>query len=133
MIFGDNMKLHHIGIIVKNLEKSIKIYLSMGYIQLDDVIIDYIQYNRIVFMRKEGEPLIELIEPVDSRSSVCNFKVGYHHLCYEVIEDKNVDKLFQGNRMGKVFTKPIVAPALNKKVRFAMLSNGVFIEFIIGD
>lgn len=127
------MKLHHIGIIVKELEKSIKIYSLLGYIQLKDTIIDYIQYNRIAFLKKEGEPLIELIEPLDRRSSVGNFKEGYHHLCYEVIEDNNVVELIHGNRIGKVFTESIVAPALNNKVRFALLSNGTFIELIIGE
>lgn len=130
---GVNMKLHHIGIIVKDLEKSIRIFSIMGYTQLKDAIIDYIQYNRIVFVKKDGEPLIELIEPLDDRSSVSNFKEGYHHLCYEVMEENKVDELIRDNRIGKVFTKPIVAPALNKKVRFAFLTNGVFIEFIVGD
>ena len=129
LFLGDNMKLHHIGIIVKDLEKNIRIYLQLGYDQFEETVIDHVQYNRIAFMKKEGEPLLELIEPLDNRSSVCNFKEGYHHLCYEADCRENVVNVFKDYKIGKIFTKPIVAPALHgSEVVFACLQNGLFIE-----
>ena len=39
---------------------------------------------------------------------------------------------FKDMKIGKIFTQPIVAPALNnRKVVFACLQNGTFIEFIL--
>lgn len=85
----------------------------MGYDQFEETVIDYVQYNRIAFMKKEGDPLLELIEPLDNRSSVCNFKEGYHHLCYEADRGETVVSVFSDCKIGKIFTKPVVAPALH--------------------
>ena len=44
-----NMKQHHIGVITKNLDKEIPIYLNLGYMIKGEVVYDEIQCNRIVF------------------------------------------------------------------------------------
>ena len=76
--------------------------------------------------------MIELIEHIGEKSSVYNFKSGYHHICFtsDIVEDIIED--FKRMNIGKSFTKPITAPALNShEVVFACLPNGTFIELIL--
>lgn len=127
------MRTHHIGIIVNDLDKNIELYLNLGYEKISDTIIDRIQNNRVLFCKScDGAQTIELIEPIDEHSSIRNFKSGYHHICYEAEPGEDIIQKFKEMRIGKIFTKPIVAPALDgRKVVFACLQNGTFIEFIL--
>lgn len=125
--------MHHIGIIVKDLEKNIELYLKFGYKIISDIVIDQIQNNRVVFFRSSDESqTVELIEPVDKSSSVYNYKGGYHHICYEAEPGEDIIQKFKEMKIGKIFTKPIIAPALdNREVVFACLQNRTLIEFIL--
>lgn len=126
------MKLHHIGIIVKDINKSIGLYKKLGYRQVGETVIDNIQKNIVAFMQLSQAPLIELIEPVDGSSSVINFKCGYHHLCFEEDVNENVRESFGKLKIGKIFTQPILAPALDfREIVFAYLYNEMLIEIIL--
>lgn len=125
------MKVHHIGIKVSQLEKNIELYSKLGYHQVSPITVDEIQSNRIVFLQNQFQ-CVELIEPLNEKSSIFHFKDGYHHICYEAEKDEDIIKAFKEAKIGKIFTKPIVAPALeNRKVVFACLQNGIFIELIL--
>ena len=127
------MKVHHVGILVKNIEKSINIYEKLGYIRATDIVIDRIQINRIVFIESlDMTQWIELIEPIDTESSVYNFKKGYHHICYDVSDMPDFFSYFKSLQIGKLFTKLIQAPAIdNRCVVFGCLNNGMFVEFLL--
>ena len=125
------MRIHHIGIKVKGLEKNIKIYTILGYYQVSKTISDSIQNNRVAFLSNKSQT-IELIEPINELSSVYHFKDGYHHICYEAESGEDIIQRFKKMKIGKIFTKTIVAPALgNRNVVFACLNNGLLIEFIL--
>lgn len=127
------MNIHHIGIIVDSLEKNITIFLKLGYTLLSESMIDNIQHNKIVFLRSSDNiQMIELIEPLGENSSVYGFPKNYHHICYDVSDYPDFINFFKSLKIGKIFTEPIIAPALtNRKVIFACLNNGMFVEFII--
>lgn len=125
------MTVHHTGIIVKDLEKNIILYTKLGYSQITDIVDDNIQHNRIIFMQN-GYHSLELIEAKDERSTIYNCKEGYHHVCYEGIENEIQLTEFNRLKIGKIFTKPIKAPAINNRnIVFACLTNGTFVEFLI--
>lgn len=125
------MIVHHYGIVVDDINKSIPIYLKLGYNVVSEIIIDEEQHNKVVFLSNQGLN-IELIEPIDNLSTVNKAKIGYHHICYESNCDEDIVGLFKEMKIGKIFTPPIMAPALNnRKVVFACLQNGTFIEFIL--
>lgn len=125
------MKEHHVGIKVSQLEKNIELYTKLGYQQVSPITVDKIQNNKIVFLENQSHR-VELIESLNEKSSIFHFKDGYHHICYEAEHDEDIIKAFKEERIGRVFTKPIVAPALeNRKVVFACLQNGIFIELIL--
>lgn len=129
----NEMKIHHTGIIVNDLEKNIEIFKALGYAMLSEIIEDNIQHLKICFMKSEDDTqIIELIKSNGDNSSVHNFKTGYHHICYDVSEQEDFINYFKALKAGRIFTEPIIAPALQgKKVVFACLRNGVFVEFII--
>ena len=125
--------IHHTGIIINNIEKNIDIYKRLGYTQISEIIIDEIQHVKIVFLESENKiQIIELIESLGDISSINNFKTGYHHICYDVSDIPDFINNFKTLKIGKIFTKPMVAPAINnRQVVFACLNNGTFLEFIL--
>lgn len=118
------------GIIVKALEKNITLYIKLGYDQVSNIIVDDIQQNKIVFLQNQNHK-IELIEPMNEKSSIYHFKEGYHHICYEVDDREAFLYDFKQLKIGKIFTKPMQAPAIdNRGIVFACLTNGTFVEFL---
>jgi catechol 2,3-dioxygenase-like lactoylglutathione lyase family enzyme len=127
------VKIHHTGIIVDSIEKSIAIYNQLGYKQTTEIFLDEIQYVRVVFLISDDlTQTIELIESRGDMSAIHNFKKGLHHICYDTSDVQDYVEYFKALKIGKIFTKPIVAPAINNRfVVFALLNNGIFIELIL--
>lgn len=95
------MKLHHIGIVVPQIQNSINDinqYINFEQIGIIEEIIS--QKVNICFL-KMGEFNLELIEPIGINSPVYNFTKqggGIHHLCFEV---KNIyDEIEQMKKKG---------------------------------
>lgn len=124
------MKVHHMGIIVKDLEKNVILYTKLGYDVVSSIVVDNVQQNRVVFLQSQNHK-IELIEPMNEKSSIYHFKEGYHHICYEVDDREAFLYDFKQLKIGKIFTKPMQAPAIdNREIVFACLTNGTFVEFL---
>lgn len=126
------MKLHHIGIVVKDIDNSIDIYNKLGYKKVSEKIIDNIQNNILIFLHNDiSNETLELIQPMNKNSTVFNSKVGYNHFCYEVNNLDDYVESFKKEKIGKIFTHKITAPAFeNKNIIFAILKNGTIIEFM---
>ena len=81
------MKLHHIGIVVKNIQESLGELTN--YLQFEETTIPTLiesQKVKVCFL-KTSEIFLELIEPVHGDSPVKKFSEsggGFHHLCFEV-------------------------------------------------
>ena len=82
---------HHVGIAVESIERTTTLFTEAGY-KMTNVVFDPKQNVNISFLEKVGNPLLELVEPVDEESPVRNIlnKVGVsaYHFCYEV---QNID------------------------------------------
>ena len=127
---GDQMKVHHTGIIVKDLEKNVVLYTKFGFDVVSNIVVDNVQQNRVVFLQNQNHK-IELIEPLNEKSSIYHFKEGYHHICYEVDDREAFLYDFKQLKIGKIFTKPMLAPAIgNREIVFACLTNGTFVEIL---
>lgn len=127
------MTIHHIGIITQDMQKSILLYEKLGYTCVGETMVDPIQNNTVAFLVCSDQmPKIELISPINRNSTIFNFRDGYHHICYDVSDDPDYLRQFKILKIGKVFTQPIIASAIdNRKVVFALLQNGNFVEFIV--
>jgi len=128
-----NFKFHHIGYVTNKIENTSEIYLLAGY-EASEIIIDTIQNVKVCFLTKEGNPRIELIEPIDEFSSVNKILkksgVSPYHICYEV-DDINLayDDLC---KMGYTpLFRPVEAVALEDKLICYMYKKEIgFIELL---
>ncbi|OHB66019.1 MAG: hypothetical protein A2V70_13285 [Planctomycetes bacterium RBG_13_63_9] len=79
-------KFHHIGIAVKDFEKSITFYEHLGY-EASKPLVDSHQNVELVMLCSQVSPDIELIKPINEKSPVHNFlKINteaIYHICYE--------------------------------------------------
>lgn len=80
------LKVHHIGYLVKKIEKAKKAFESLGYLTEQDIIYDDIRKVDICFLIKDG-CRIELVSPVSEDSVVTGLMKKYknspYHICYE--------------------------------------------------
>ena len=91
------LKLHHIGIVVQNINESlgeISNFLSFESTSLPTLVGS--QKVNICFL-KTNSVYIELIEPADPDSPIISFVKeggGFHHLCFEVDNiQQEIDKM----------------------------------------
>lgn len=80
-------KVHHIGIAVNDLEKSVELYRDLLGLPLDGTHAVPEQKVRTAFF-PVGETQLELIQPTEGNVGVTKFLEkrgeGIHHLCFEV-------------------------------------------------
>jgi len=127
------MIVHHVGIVVENIKDSMGIYQKIGYKLISEIIYDYSQNNKLVFLKeKNSKQVIELIEPIDINSPVANKNnKGLHHICFEVDNLDDYIKNFEKLKIGKVFTKKIKAPAFDgREIVFCYLKDGNIVEIL---
>ncbi len=93
------MKLHHIGIVVKNIRESLgelTQFLSFESTTVPSLIGS--QKVSVCFL-KTNNIYIELIEPAEENSPVSDFAKGgggFHHLCFEVDDIHNeIEKMIK--------------------------------------
>jgi methylmalonyl-CoA/ethylmalonyl-CoA epimerase len=86
----ENLKINHVGYLVKNMNESLDIFFSMGF-TLVSKFLDNLRNIQISFIEKNGY-IIELIQPINDSSIVTKLinKIGPspYHICYETF---NID------------------------------------------
>ena len=117
------LKLHHIGIVVQNINESLREisnFLSFESTSLPTLVGS--QKVNICFL-KTNSVYIELIEPTDPDSPITSFVKeggGFHHLCFEVDDiQQEIDK------MVKKGARLVVAPVKgfeDRSIAFLMLN-----------
>ena len=124
---------HHVGIATKSIEKTALLYVEAGY-RMQPTVFDPRQNVKISFLEKQGSPLLELVEPVDDTSPVCNIinKVGVsaYHFCYEV---SNIEESIAQLKEKKfvLLVKPVEAVAFNgRKISFLYHQDTGLIELL---
>jgi len=103
------MKLHHIGIIVKNIQTSLG---ELGkFLKFEETTIPMLiesQKVNVCFL-KTSDVYLELIEPIGDDSPVKKISEsggGFHHLCFEVDDIFAEIKKFQNNG-ARVIVEPV--------------------------
>jgi len=127
------LRFSHIGIATGDIEKTSSFYLKIGY-SASEVVFDPVQNVNICFLRKAGQPEIELLAPVDEKSPVnriisANGVIPYH-ICYEV---EDIDSSIKDLRLEKflVVSKPVPGCAMNnQRVSFLFNKDVGLIELV---
>ncbi len=81
-----NLKVHHIGYIIKKIKRAIKLFSDLGYDAVMEPVFD--PYRKInICLMKNGNTVVELIESASPDSAVAGLlrKNGAmpYHICYE--------------------------------------------------
>lgn len=124
---------HHIGIATDCIEKTAEYYLEAGYTMTGKTY-DLIQDVNIVFLTKDGMPMIELLEPGSVHSPVSKTLeksgVSPYHMCYSVDNMDEAVKELKKKRFLPLF-RPVQAVALeNKKICFLFNKEVGLIELV---
>lgn len=82
----NNLKIHHIGYLVKKINAAVKNFEYLGFTMVQDIIYDDYRKINICFLEKDGYT-IELVSPTDNSSVVAGLlkkcKNSPYHICYE--------------------------------------------------
>lgn len=129
----ESLKFNHIGIAVFSIDKTAKVYLSLGY-KKSETVFDPIQNVNICFLEKDNLPMIELVEPVDENSPVNETLkkngVTPYHCCYEVDDIEVAAGELQNERFIPT-CKAVKAIAFgNKMVQFFYNKNVGLVELV---
>jgi methylmalonyl-CoA/ethylmalonyl-CoA epimerase len=86
---GAALTFHHVGLATKSLDRARAMFEALGYHVSEP---EYVpsQRVRVSFVTRDGQPTVELIEPVDPQSPVQTVldKVGstVYHLCFSTCD-----------------------------------------------
>ena len=126
--------LDHVGVAVRDLEGTTKAYVDAG---LEVVWRGEVGEHRVkvVFLKKGGHAMVELLEPTDGDSPLGRFLSrrgpGLHHLSFLV---NNIDEsLAQAKRQGYELVDTLPTPgAMGRRVAFLhpRSFNGVLVELV---
>lgn len=131
-----NLKIHHIGYLVKKIEKARLSFQALGYETEQDIVYDDIRKVNICFLVKDGYR-IELVSPVSEDSVVAGLIKKYkncpYHICYEAGDYETAYSELTAGGFIAIDT-PTPAPALeNRKVVFLTSPVMGMIELILPD
>lgn len=127
------MTVHHVGYLVRNIEKARKTFEALGYACEGGVTHDESRKIDILFMLN-GDTRIELVTPYEDGSAVGDLKkrIGSapYHICYETEDlDRETETLTQNGYL--LTAAPAPAPAIGgKRVAFFMNAAIGIVEIV---
>ena len=108
------LKIHHIGYLVKKIEKAKQTFETLGYQVEQDTVRDDIRKVDICFLIKDGYR-VELVSPFSEDSVVTGllkkYKNAPYHICYEADDPDTAFRELTENGFAAIDT-PTPAPAL---------------------
>ena len=131
------MKFNHIGVAVRDINKSIKHYSEcLGWVKLSDIVYDSIQKVKICFMIDNSNICYELIEPAYSDSPVTNVlnrKSSIYHTCYEVDDIEESVKELSANGFIQISNIEEAIAFDNRRIVFLVNRDNLIIELLEED
>ncbi len=135
MSAGVQPRVHHVGVVVANIERALaqSLWTAHGV-----AVVDPIQQCRLCLatVAGGGEPYVELVEPLHEQAppwAALQRGGGWHHVCLAVSTTAAGDALIAARRL-----LPVTAwqPAVlfdGRPVRFAYSRNRELLEFLAGE
>lgn len=119
------MRFHHVGVVVGDIDQATNDYaIRMGGQVTSAIVEDQTQGARVVLLTVGSDTLIELVEPLNTQSSlnkVLRRRAPLHHLCFEVDDlDQEIERL---RNLGlALVAEPVSAPLFDMR-RIAWLCD----------
>jgi len=126
-------KIDHIGIAVRNIDVASKTYALLGFpvINKEEVPEEGVK----IAMLKVGESKIELLEPIDSSSSIAKFLEkrgeGIHHIAFLYDDAKSAGKMASARGFRLIYPEPKLVSG-KREINFIHpeSTHGVLFEFV---
>ena len=120
-----NLKIHHVGIVCKNIEKAVRYYQKLyNVLEVSEIVHDDLQHADLCILKTDTGLDVEFI----SGKQVTNLqkaKITYYHLCYSVENLEEAIARFENNG-SLVVSEPKPAVLFGgKRVTFLMTRNGL--------
>jgi len=126
------LKLHHIGVATKNIEKDFEIFSKLGYEKCSDIFEDKIQHMKGLFIKAQDQPCLELIEGVGEDNPVKSHILKgnkFYHFAYETQNIEEDLKDFIENKKARIIV-PITSATYFEKICFLIMPNMMLIELV---
>ncbi|MFW9929286.1 MAG: VOC family protein [Candidatus Thorarchaeota archaeon] len=130
------MKLHHIGIAVKDIKKSIQLHEKLfGYRLVSDIVYDPIQKVNVAMLKSPNQDAVglELVEPVGDDAPVINHLKKNIHLYQVAYEVEDIEKTIQELRKNGaiIISRPQPSILFNqRKIAFIFSPDKYIVELI---
>ncbi|MCQ2525780.1 MAG: VOC family protein [Lachnospiraceae bacterium] len=127
------MRVHHIGYLVKKIDKALPQFEGLGFVSEGEIVYDEIRDIDILFMIN-GDYRIELVSPKSEKSVTWDLlkKMGAspYHLCYYSSNiEADISKLRESGYIPA--GEPLPAPAFNnRRVVFLYSRHAGMIELV---
>lgn len=130
---GATARIHHLGIVCRDMEQALREYQALGFVPEGPPVEDAVQRVTVAFLQGAAGSRIELVVPAGPDSPVQAFLDnggGLHHVCYQVPDlDRALADL--ENRRFLVVRQPVEACGLGGcRIAFAYSKNMQLIEFV---
>ncbi|HEY7209586.1 MAG TPA: VOC family protein [Bryobacteraceae bacterium] len=133
---GFEMRLHHVGYVVADMESAIRGFQhSLGMAWDGQIHHDPMQRVRVTFLATGPNcAQIELIEPAGEKSPVAQFLNtrggGQHHLCYEVGDIERALAVFKA-RKAAIVQRPCAAVAFEgRRIAWLITREKLVVELL---
>ena len=130
------MKLHHVGIVVEDIEAGIQRYKVMfGFVPITEVVDDPVQKVSVVLLSgpELGSVPVELIAPLADDSPVSKILKGnvrLYHLCFLVTDIEEELKKFRSNG-AIIISGPVPADLFEgKRIAFVYTPDNYVVELL---
>ncbi len=130
------MKLDHIGIVVRDLQRALEVYESALDLPLKEIVEITDQEVRVAFLPL-GESNIELVQPISDDTGIARYLEkqgeGIHHICIEVedieaalsrLRDHDVQLIDQQPRQGAHGRVAFIHPKGTHGVLLELIEHG---------
>lgn len=120
-----DLKIHHVGIVCKKIEKAVRDYKAIyNVVEESPIVHDELQKADLCILKTDTGLDVEFISG-EQVANLLKEKISYYHLCYSVGNLENAISHFEENGC-LVISEP--KPAIlfgGKRVAFLMTSTGL--------
>ncbi len=126
------LKLHHIGVATRNIDKEFDVFSMLGYEKCSDIFEDSTQQMKGLFIKANNQPCLELIEGTGETNPVKSHILKgnkFYHFAYETKNIENDLMNFVKNKNAKIIV-PITKATYFEKICFLLLPNMMIVELV---
>jgi methylmalonyl-CoA/ethylmalonyl-CoA epimerase len=123
------MKIHHVGIVCKNIQKAVREYGKLfEIVEQSPIVYDELQKAELCLIKTNTGLDVEFISG-EQVEGLLKQKISYYHLCYSVSDiEKEIIRFEENGALTISVPKPAVLFG-GKRVAFLLTKNGL-IEFV---